>query len=51
MPLIDVFRLSESTINKLSAWEKDNFGFSLYPMLVIKGHSYMVSNLIYARII
>ena len=50
MPLTDVFRLSESTINKLSAWGKDNFGFSLYPMLVIKGHSCMVSDLIYARI-
>ena len=34
-------------MNKLSACVKDNFGFSLYPMLVIKGHSCMVSDLIY----
>ena len=33
MPLTDVFRLSELTIDKLSAWVKDNFGLSLYPML------------------
>ena len=50
MPLTDVFRLSESTIHKLSAWAKDNFGLSLYPMLVIKGHSYIVSDLVNARI-
>ena len=50
MPLTDVFRLSESTINKLSAWGKGNFGFSSCPMLVIKGHSCMVSDLIYSRI-
>ena len=47
MPLIDV---SESMTDKLSAWVKNNFGFSSYPMLVIKGHSYMVSDLVYARI-
>ena len=50
MPLTDVFRLSESTIHKFSAWVKDNFGLSLYPMLVIKGHSYMASDLVNARI-
>ena len=49
-PLTDVFRSSESTIHKLSAWVKDNFGLSLYPMLVIKGYSYMVSVLVNARI-
>ena len=47
MPLTDV---SESMIHKLSAWVKDNFGLSLYPMLVIKGHSYMVSDLVNARL-
>ena len=50
MPLTDVFRLSESTINKLSASVKDNFGLSLCPMLAINGHSYMVSDLVNARI-
>ena len=50
MPLTDVFRLSESTIHKLPAWVKDNSGLSLYPMLVIKGHSYMVSDFVNARI-
>ena len=50
MPLTDVFRLSESMIDKLSEWVKNNLGFSFYPMLVIKGHSYIVSDLIYAKI-
>ena len=50
MPLTDVFKLSESTIHKLLAWVKDNFGLSLYLMLVIKGHRYMVSDLVNARI-
>ena len=37
--------------DKLSAWVKNNyFSFSSYPMLKIKSHSYMVSDLIYARI-